>query len=111
MLLIFAGAPFVEQLRSNQRLSGALAAITAAVVGVILNLALYLGLHVLFREVGALQLGPIRPSWPVWASLDPAAFALATVAAVALLRYRIGMVATLALCCGLGLVFRAAWPI
>ena len=51
MLLIFAGAPFVEQLRSNQRLSGALAAITAAVVGVILNLTVWFALHVLFAHV------------------------------------------------------------
>jgi chromate transporter len=110
-LWIFLGAPYVERLYGNRRLAGGLAAITAAVVGVILNLALYLGLHVLFGEVGALQLGPLRPSWPVWASLDAAALVLAAVAAVALLRYRIGMVATLALCCGLGLAFRAAWPI
>ena len=50
MLLIFAGAPFVEQLRSNRRLSGALAAITAAVVGVILNLTVWFVLHVLFAQ-------------------------------------------------------------
>ena len=51
MLWIFAGAPFIEQLRANQRLSGALAAITAAVVGVILNLSVWFALHVLFGEV------------------------------------------------------------
>ena len=51
MLWIFAGAPFVEQLRGNRRLSGALAAITAAVVGVILNLTVWFALHVLFGQV------------------------------------------------------------
>ncbi len=51
MLWIFAGAPFVEQLRGNRRLSGALAAITAAVVGVILNLSVWFALHVLFGQV------------------------------------------------------------
>ena len=51
MLWIFAGAPFVEQLRANRRLSGALAAITAAVVGVILNLTVWFALHVLFGQV------------------------------------------------------------
>ena len=51
MLWIFAGAPFVEQLRANRRLSGALAAITAAVVGVILNLSVWFALHVLFGQV------------------------------------------------------------
>ena len=51
MLWIFAGAPFVEQLRANRRLAGALAAITAAVVGVILNLTVWFALHVLFGQV------------------------------------------------------------
>ena len=60
MLLIFAFAPFVEQLRSNQRLSGALAAITAAVVGVILNLTLWFALHVLFAKVTEMRAGPLR---------------------------------------------------
>jgi chromate transporter len=60
MLLIFAGAPFVEQLRANQRLSGALAAITAAVVGVVLNLTVWFALHVLFPEVTEMRAGPLR---------------------------------------------------
>ena len=51
MLWIFAGAPFIERLRANRRLSGALAAITAAVVGVILNLSVWFALHVLFGQV------------------------------------------------------------
>jgi chromate transporter len=57
-LFIFAGAPFVERLRGNRALAGALAAVTAAVVGVIANLALWFGLHVLFGEVGAAEFGP-----------------------------------------------------
>src|SRR5688572_30548790 len=65
MLLIFAGAPFVEQLRANQRLSGALAAITAAVVGVILNLTIWFVLHVLFADVTEARVGPLR-----WYALD-----------------------------------------
>src|SRR5438105_1696974 len=60
MLWIFAGAPFVEQLRSNQRLSGALAAITAAVVGVILNLSVWFALHVLFGKVTEMHVGIAR---------------------------------------------------
>src|SRR5437764_1234630 len=60
MLWIFAGAPFVEQLRANQRLSGALAAITAAVVGVILNLSVRFALHVLFGQVEEKHAGPVR---------------------------------------------------
>ena len=60
MLWIFAGAPFVEQLRANRHLSGALAAITAAVVGVILNLTVWFALHVLFGRVEEVRAGPLR---------------------------------------------------
>src|SRR5262245_51651092 len=82
MLLIFAGAPFIEQLRANRRLSGALAAITAAVVGVILNLSVWFALHVLFGEVEEIRAGPLR--WYVFspAALDLKAFALAVIAGV-----------------------------
>ena len=68
MLWIFAGAPFVERLRANRQLSGALAAITAAVVGVILNLSVWFALHVLFGKVTEMQLGPLR-----WYAFDPLA--------------------------------------
>ncbi len=66
MLWIFAGAPFVEPLRSNRKLSGALAAITAAVVGVILNLTVWFALHVLFGKVDERHFGIIR-----WFAFDP----------------------------------------
>jgi chromate transporter len=79
MMLIFAGAPFVEQLRANQRLSGALAAITAAVVGVILNLTIWFVLHVLFADVAEVRAGPLR-----WYAFDPLAIDL-KVSALALL--------------------------
>ena len=71
MLWIFAGAPFVEQLRGNRRLSGALAAITAAVVGVILNLTVWFALHVLFGQVTEMHAGPLR-----WFAFDPLALDL-----------------------------------
>ena len=78
MLWIFAGAPFVEPLRANQKLSGALAAITAAVVGVILNLSVWFALHVLFGKVTEMHAGPLR-----WYAFDPLALDLrATVLAV-----------------------------
>ncbi|MGO4706760.1 chromate efflux transporter [Microvirga sp. 2MCAF38] len=101
-LWIFLGAPYVERLRSNVALSGALAAVTAAVVGVILNLALWFGLHVLFRDVTELDFGPVAPAWPVWSSVDPLALVLALLAVLALLRLNLGMVGTLALCAALG---------
>jgi chromate transporter len=78
MLWIFAGAPFVEPLRANRHLSGALAAITAAVVGVILNLSVWFALHVLFGEVTEQHYGPLR-----WFAFNPLALDLkATVLAV-----------------------------
>jgi len=82
MLWIFAGAPFIEPLRANKSLSGALAAITAAVVGVILNLSVWFALHVLFGKVTEMHAGPLR-----WYAFDPLALdlratALAAIAAV-----------------------------
>jgi len=68
MLWIFAGAPFIEQLRGNRQLAGALAAITAAVVGVILNLSVWFALHVLFGRVTEMHAGPLR-----WFAFDPLA--------------------------------------
>jgi chromate transporter len=71
MLWIFAGAPFLEQLRSNHRLAGALAAITAAVVGVVLNLSVWFALHVLFGQVTEQRFGIMR-----WYAFDPLALDL-----------------------------------
>jgi chromate transporter len=105
-LWIFLGAPYVERLRGNQRLSAGLAAITAAVVGVILNLAIFLGLHVLFREVSTLSLGWFSPAWPVWSTLDPAALALFLVALAALLWFRLGIAWTLLITGVLGLALK-----
>jgi len=106
MTLIFAGAPFVEQLRANQRLSGALAAITAAVVGVILNLTVWFALHVLFGEVREVRTGPLR-----WYAFDPLALdlktaALAAVAAVLAFRFHRGLVELVVVMAGLGIVVR-----
>ena len=106
MMLIFTGAPFIEQLRSNQRLSGALAAITAAVVGVILNLTLWFALHVLFARVDEVRAGPVR-----WYAFDPAtldwqAGVLAVIAGVLMLRLHRGLVETVAVMAALGIAVR-----
>jgi len=106
MMLIFTGAPFIEQLRANQRLSGALAAITAAVVGVILNLTIWFALHVLFARVAEARAGPLR--WYAFdaATLDWKAAALALVAAVLMLRLHRGLVETVAVMAALGVLLR-----
>lgn len=94
-LWIFLGAPYIERLRSNKALAGALATITAAVVGVILNLAIWFGLHVIFREVGMLIAWPVQVAWPVWQSIDWIALVLSFLAAVAMFRFKLGMIWTL----------------
>jgi chromate transporter len=107
-LWVLLGAPYVERLRSNRALSGALAAITAAVVGVILNLAVWFALHVLFRNVGELNLGWLRPAWPDFLSLDWKAALLSAFAMLAMFRWRFGMLPTLAVCGAAGLALKFA---
>ncbi len=109
-LWIFLGAPYVEALRANRALSGALTAITAAVVGVILNLAVWFALHVLFARVDVVRAGPVAVSWPEWSSVDWWAVALALVATFALFRLKIGMVPTLLLCAVLGVSIGVLLP-
>jgi len=105
-LWIMAGAPYIERLRANPRLSGALAAITAAVVGVILNLSLWFALHVLFAKVDRADGGWAKPWLPELSTLDPAALILSLIAALALLRLHLGIFATLAICAALGAVWK-----
>jgi chromate transporter len=101
-LWIFLGAPYVERLSSNRALAAALRAITAAVVGVILNLAVFLGLHFLFGTVGDLTIGPIHLAWPSWTTLNGVGLALSVLAVASLFWFRLGVLPTLALSCGLG---------
>jgi chromate transporter len=108
-LWIFVGAPYVEYLQNNARLSSALARITAAVVGVILNLSLWFGLHVLFGDVQRLN-GWVPMWWPNISGFDCAALVLAIIAGVALLRFHIGMAKTLALSATLGIIWKLALP-
>src|SRR3546814_13894799 len=89
-LWIFLGAPYLERLRGVAALSHALAAITAAVVGVILNLAIWFGLHVLFRQMQALSAGPFTWDVPVWSSIDPFMALLAAAIGRASCRERVG---------------------
>jgi chromate transporter len=103
---IFLGAPFVERAQGIARLQGALAAVTAAVVGVVANLALWFALRALFAEQAPTGLGAL--SLPVPSSLDIAALALAAFAAALLFGARLGLVRTLAFAAGAGLVLHLA---
>lgn len=105
-LWIFAGAPYAERVRENRALSAALAAITAAVVGVILNLAIWFALHVVFAKVDTRDIGPIHLQVPDLSTLDPVALALAVIATIALLRFKLPVLGLLALSATLGLGVR-----
>lgn len=94
-LWIFLGAPYVERLRRVGWLAAALSAITAAVVGVILNLALWFALHVLFGRIDEVWWGPLRFYRPALDSLDPVALILTIAAAVAMLGFHRGLLPTL----------------
>ncbi len=107
-LWIFLGAPHVETLRGNRALSAALAAITAAVVGVVLNLAIWFALHVAFRDVTTFEGWGLRVSMPVLASVDPAAVLLSAAALLAVFRFKINVIVLLALAAAVGLALYAA---
>ena len=107
-LWIFLGAPFIEGLRDNKVLSAALTAITAAVVGVILNLAVWFGLHVVFEEVRTITTFGLDLDVPVWSSINLAAAALVIAALVAVFRFKIGPVAVLAGCAIAGVALHFA---
>jgi chromate transporter len=102
-LWIFAGAPYAERIRDNRIASAALAAITAAVVGVILNLAIWFALHVVFAKVDTRDIGLLHLQVPDVATLDPIALAIAALALLALLRFKLPVLALLGASAVLGL--------
>ncbi len=105
-LWIFLGAPFIETLRGNKGLAGALAAITAAVVGVILNLSIWFALHTVFRDSSPVRSFGLSFDMPVLSSVDIAALILAIAAAIAIFRFKLGMLTVLAGSCAAGLLLR-----
>ncbi len=105
-LWILAGAPFVERLRQVRWLSAMLSGITAAVVGVIANLALWFSLHVLFAQVLDKAVGPFSVPLPVWSTIDNAAVLIAGAAALLLIVLRLNMPLVLLLAACLGIVIR-----
>ena len=88
---VFLGAPWMERLRGNRALAAALSAVTAAVVGVILNLSLWFAMHVVFARTVVAGAGPLEMEVPVWGSADPVALALSVLALVAVFRLRLGV--------------------
>ena len=103
-LWIFLGAPFIEVLRGNRALSGALSAITAAVVGVVLNLAIWFAIHTIFGQVQPVRWGPFGFDAPVLSSVNVWALLLSAAAIVAMFRFKVGMVTTLAATSAVGVV-------
>jgi chromate transporter len=107
-LWIFLGAPFIESLRGKRWLNAALSTITAAVVGVVLNLAIWFALHVLFAEVAEQRVGPLRLFVPTVNTIDVLALALSAGAFIALLRFKAGMLTTLGASALVGAIARWA---
>lgn len=110
-LWIFAGAPYVEALLARPRLRAALAAITAAVVGVIANLSLWFAFHVLFRTVIRHDLSIAQITLPDPSTADPRAWALTALAALCLWRFGLSALLTLGLCAGLGAALTLGLPL
>jgi chromate transporter len=105
-LWIFAGAPYIETMRGNKALAGALSAITAAVVGVILNLSIWFALHTLFRQTVEVRSFGFAFDAPVFSSVDVPALILAIAAATAIFRFKLGMLTVLAASCIAGVLLR-----
>jgi chromate transporter len=103
-LWIFLGAPFIEMLRGNEAISGALSAVTAAVVGVILNLAVWFALHTWFHDARSVRGMGLSFDAPVLATLDLWALALSATAMLAIFRFKAGMIPTLLACSATGIV-------
>lgn len=107
-LWIFLGAPFIEHLRANQRITEALSAITAAIVGVVLNLALWFGIQTLFAQVRDVEVfgGPIPV--PVWSSVVWFAVVVATISFVGLWKFRWKVIPVVVASAAAGLVYKLA---
>src|SRR4051794_22635937 len=101
-LWVFLGAPVVESVLGNKAPAGALSAITAAVVGVILNLAIWFALHTVFRDTFPVRSFGLSFDAPILSSIDLPALMLAVAAATAIFRFNVGMLTVLAGSCAAG---------
>jgi chromate transporter len=104
-LWIFLGAPYIEKLRGHKSLSTVLSTITAAVVGVILNLATWFSLNAIFGAVDETYFGPLRLYIPELRTIDWAALLIAIAAFIALFRFKVSMLWTLAGAAAAGLLY------
>lgn len=104
-LWIFLGGPYVEALLGNKALNATLSAITGAVVGVILNLAVWFAMHSLFGQVHEIKSFGLSLGVPVWNSINLPALAITLSAMVAIFRFKVGMLAVLSASCLAGIVF------
>ena len=105
-LWIFLGAPYVETLRGNQTVNAALSAVTAAVVGVMLNLAIWFAIHVAFSEVDTIHNYGMQLLVPTVGSIQLVSVALALGAFIAMLRFKVGMLPVIAASVLLGITYR-----
>lgn len=108
-LWIFLGAPYVERLRGNRQLASALTAITAAVVGVVLNLAIWFALHVLFGTVVESHIGIARLFIPEWQSLNGVALLFAAASFFAIFRLDVGIIPLVAVAAAAGAAYKLAF--
>jgi chromate transporter len=106
-LFVLLGAPYVESLRNNRHLSAALTGVTAAVVGVIANLAVFFALHTLFDDSRRITAGPLQLDIPVLSSADPVAFVITGVALVLMFARGWTPLRTLGFCAVLGVLSAA----
>jgi chromate transporter len=106
-LFIFLGAPYVERLRGNRTLRSALEGVTAAIVGVIANLALFFAVHTLFSDTRQASSGPVELELPVWSSYVWETWLVAGVACVLVFRLKWSVLRTLGLCALLGIILGA----
>jgi chromate transporter len=103
---IFLGAPYIELLRGRAALNAALSAVTAAVVGVILNLSIWFAMHTLFGTVIDQSRYGVRILVPDWSTLDVMALAIACGAIIAMFRYKIGMIPALIAAAAVGVAYQ-----
>jgi chromate transporter len=104
-LFIFVGAPYMEALRQRRALNAALSSVTAAIVGVVLNLSVWFAIHTLFQRIDQRAYGLLQIDVPVWSTLEPGALVLGVAALIAMLRFRVGMGWTLLASAALGAAY------